>query len=146
MMCVGYRAYRRLATEVRPSPDQATAAPEEERTASFERSYRLGASLLGGARAGEGALSPDLDTATGGGHLMMACRDYTLLAEPPATILDAKSAAAFDVQAPAPGELALLHEPVAQLQARLVSLLEEYPEHPTLQSLAVICDRLQGKA
>jgi len=49
-----------------------------------------------------------------------------------------------DLQCPVVEETALLVAPVRGVAARLVQLLEEWPEHPILSQLAAICGRLLG--
>eukprot|EP00899_Mesostigma_viride_P010035 jgi/Mesvir1/19032/Mv12798-RA.1 len=43
-----------------------------------------------------------------------------------------------------PDELALLHGPVAELLEALRRLLEEWPEHPVLEQLRAVCQRLMS--
>jgi hypothetical protein len=42
------------------------------------------------------------------------------------------------------GEMALVQEPVLAAQRRLAELLEEWPEHPILTQLHLICSRILG--
>ena len=53
--------------------------------------------------------------------------------------------AAVDIQQACVEEAALLKGPVCSLKGRLAQLLAEWPEHPVLEQLSAICDRLTGK-
>ena len=51
---------------------------------------------------------------------------------------------ALDMQMPSPAEADLLQAPLAALQARLASLLADWPDHPVLSQLHAIAERLLG--
>ena len=52
--------------------------------------------------------------------------------------------AAFDMEKPSLAEAGLMEEPVQALRARLAQLLADWPDHPILAQLLVLCDRLLG--
>eukprot|EP00884_Botryococcus_braunii_P010665 jgi/Botrbrau1/195/Bobra.0022s0175.1 len=141
------RSYRALAAAEARLPNQAAEAEESEAELRivFERSYRLGASLLAGAGPTDYALSPDLDVTAAGGHLMMACQVHASLSRPPPSNVDAPHAAGgLDMQAPAPEELRLMQEPVQAMRGRLIAILEEHPGNAVLLAPLAVCDRLLG--
>lgn len=51
----------------------------------------------------------------------------------------------LDMEAPSLAEAGLLEEPVQALAARLQELLDEWPEHPILSQLLLLCERLTGE-
>ncbi len=48
------------------------------------------------------------------------------------------------MEKPSVAEAGLMEEPVQALRARLSQLLEDWPEHPILSQLLILCDRLLG--
>ena len=95
---------------------------------AFLRRYDLGVSLLRAA----GLVAPaSLDTAAGSGHLYAAACRFRALAQPAAQAR-AAAAAGVDMQAACVEEAVLVQAPVLALRARLLQLLDEWPEHPGL--------------
>ena len=50
----------------------------------------------------------------------------------------------LDMEKASVAEASLMEEPVQALRARLNQLLDDWPEHPILSQLLILCDRLLG--
>lgn len=97
---------------------------------AFLCSYELGTQLLRDAGL---ALPAWVDDVTATGHLYAACCRLAAMAARPL-----ERGAGVDMQAGCVEEAALVAEPVAALRARLLELLDQWPEHPLLLQLAGI--------
>lgn len=154
--------FRELAAQKLPNSRHASKVPDVAREQAHKLCYDLGTWLLGAA---QGLLPAGVDDDVRCGHIMRLCLEHRTLGKA-AAASSAQAAAvrshttantsgsvshfdlmaedALDMQQPAMEEVPLMLGPVSAVALRLNTLLEEWPDHPLLQQLLAICQRLSG--
>jgi midasin len=102
---------------------------------SFTASYDTGVQLL---HHGLGLIAgPEVEKQTASGHLLRVSLEHRRLSRRPNP-----DASAMDIHSENPPELALALQPLGGVGRRLGVLLAEWPDHPILQQLHKICERV----
>jgi midasin len=102
---------------------------------SFTASYDTGVQLL---HHGLGLIAgPEVEKQTASGHLLRVSLEHRRLSRRPNP-----DASAIDIHSENPPELALALQPLGGVVRRLGVLLAEWPDHPILQQLHKICERV----
>lgn len=113
-----------------PKSDEDTSLVD-----TFVTSYDTGVQLL---HHGLGLVAgPEVEQRTLSGHVLRVSLEHRRLSRRPNS-----DAAAIDINTENPPELALALHPLARVLRRLGDLLREWPDHPVLQQLQKICERI----